>query len=91
VVREVEEETGLMIRVELPFAIVVDAGSRRVDILFWVQADDAPPVNASGEALTAEWLAPLEMGEVDDPTAGALAEFARFRSGTSHQGQLFSP
>ncbi|HST81514.1 MAG TPA: NUDIX domain-containing protein [Kineosporiaceae bacterium] len=91
VVREVEEETGLRIQVHLPFTIVVDPSSRRVDILYWVQADSAPSVRASGEAVTAEWVAPANMGEVDDPTAEALAQFARFRAGASHQGQLLYP
>jgi 8-oxo-dGTP diphosphatase len=91
VVREVEEETGLRIQVHLPFTIVVDPASRRIDILYWVQAEWAPPVHASGEALTAEWVAPANMGEVDDPTAEALAQFARFRAGASHQGQLLDP
>jgi 8-oxo-dGTP diphosphatase len=91
VVREVEEETGLRVQVDLPFAVVVDPSSRRVDILFWVQADRTPPVRASGEAVTAEWLSPTDMGLVDDPTAEALAEFARFRSGTGHQGRLLEP
>jgi 8-oxo-dGTP diphosphatase len=91
VVREVEEETGLRIQVELPFAIVVDPSSRRVDILYWVQADSAPEVRASGEALTAEWVTPANMGDIDDPTAEALAEFARFRAGASHQGRLLGP
>ncbi len=49
VIREVEEETGLRIDVELPFAIVVDASSRRVDILYWVQAETETLVRASGE------------------------------------------
>lgn len=88
VVREVEEETGLRVEVGLPFAIVVEPRSRRVDILYWVQAEQAPPVRASGEAVTADWVAPARMGLVDDPTAEALAEFARFRAGTSHQGRL---
>lgn len=88
VVREVEEETGLRVQVDLPFAIVVEPKSRRIDILYWVQADDTPPVRASGEAISAEWVAPAQMGTVDDPTAEALAEFARFRAGTSHQGRL---
>lgn len=91
VVREVEEETGLLIAAERPFAIVVDPSSRRVDILYWVQADHAPAVRASGEALTAEWVSPADMGEVDDPTAEALAQFARFRAGASYQGRLFGP
>jgi ADP-ribose pyrophosphatase YjhB (NUDIX family) len=90
VVREVEEETGLIVEVGLPFATVVDPSSRRVDILFWVQADRSRPVRASGEALSAEWIAPADVGEVDEPTAQSLAEYARFRSGTSHEGRLIS-
>src|SRR4051812_644717 len=57
VVREVEEETGLVIAVELPFAIVVDASSRRGGILYWVQGHHPPPGPASGEGPTAEWVA----------------------------------
>jgi 8-oxo-dGTP diphosphatase len=91
VVREVEEETGLQVEVGLPFATVVEPSSRRVDILFWVQAERSPQVDAAGEALTADWVTPSAMGEIDDPTAGALAEFARFRSGASHQGRLLGP
>ena len=91
VVREVEEETGLRVTVQLPFTLVVDPSSRRVDILYWVLADHAPEVRASGEALTAQWVALDDMGEVDDPTAEALAQFARFRSGVSHQGRLLGP
>jgi ADP-ribose pyrophosphatase YjhB (NUDIX family) len=88
VVREVEEETGLLVGVGLPFATVVDPRSRRVDILYWVAADRSPPIHASGEALNAEWVAPEAVGDIDEPTAQTLAEFARFRTGTSHQGRL---
>jgi 8-oxo-dGTP diphosphatase len=88
VVREVMEETGLAVEVGLPFATVVEPSSRRVDVLFWVPADSSPPVRASGEALTAGWVAPAEVGEVDEPTAQTLAEFARFRAGASHEGRL---
>ncbi len=91
VVREVEEETGLRVQVHLPFTIVVDPSSRRIDILYWVLADHAPPVRASGEALTADWVPLDDMGEVDDPTAEALAQLARFRAGASHQGRLLGP
>jgi 8-oxo-dGTP diphosphatase len=91
VIREVEEETGLRIEVGLPFATVVEPGSRRVDILFWVQADVAPDIDAAGEALIADWVIPSAMGEIDEPTAEALAEFARFRAGASHQGRLLGP
>jgi len=88
VVREVEEETGLRIQVGLPFATVVEPRSRRVDILFWVRADAATAVDAAGEALAAQWLVPSGMGDVDDPTAQALSEFARFRSDAAHEGRL---
>jgi 8-oxo-dGTP diphosphatase len=88
VVREVEEETGLLVEVGLPFATVVEPSARRVDVLYWVQAGRSPSVSAAGEALTAEWVKPDAMGSIDDPTAQALAEFARFRSGTSQQGRL---
>jgi 8-oxo-dGTP diphosphatase len=88
VTREVEEETGLRVEVGLPFATVVEPGSRRVDVLFWVQSDQAPQVQAAGEAVTADWVIPSAMGEIDEPTAQALAEFARFRAGASHQGRL---
>lgn len=91
VVREVEEETGLRIDVSQPFAVVVDPSSRRVDILYWVPADHAPQVHASGEALSAEWKSPTDLGEVDEPTAEAIAQFVRFRAGTSHQGRLLGP
>jgi 8-oxo-dGTP diphosphatase len=87
VVREVEEETGLRVEVGRPFAVVVDPRSRRVDILYWVQAKQATSVDAAGEALVAEWVRPDDMGEVDEPTEQALAEFARFRQGMSHQGR----
>jgi 8-oxo-dGTP diphosphatase len=88
VVREIEEETGLRVQVGLPFATVVEPSSRRVDILFWVRTDAAPEVEAAGEALAAQWLLPSAMGEVDDPTAQALAEFTRFRADAAHEGRL---
>lgn len=88
VVREVEEETGLRVEVGLPFTTVVDPSSRRVDILFWVQADRSAPVSASGEALVADWVLPSEAGLIDDPTMQALREFAGFRAGTPHRGRL---
>jgi ADP-ribose pyrophosphatase YjhB (NUDIX family) len=88
VVREVAEETGLRVEVGLPFATVVDPRPRRVDILYWVQADRAYPVNAAGEALTAEWVDPAELTDVDVPTAHTLAEWARFRAGVAHRGTV---
>jgi 8-oxo-dGTP pyrophosphatase MutT (NUDIX family) len=93
VVREVLEETGLRIEVRLPFTVVVEPSSRRVDVLFWVPADQgsgpAPDVEAAGEALSAGWLPPDDDVEAfDEPTTRALAEFRRFRGGDPHAGRL---
>lgn len=85
VVREVEEETGLRVEVGLPFSTVVEPGSRRVDILFWVQVDEPFAVQASGEALEAGWVPVGDLMDpetTDEPTRTAVAEFVRF-SGTS--------
>ncbi len=90
--REVTEETGLRVRVGLPFATVVAPASRRVDVLYWVDAGadwkDAPAVQAAGEAVTARWITPAQAGTVDEPTGQALAEFARFKEGTGQRGRL---
>ena len=88
--REVAAETGLVVRVGLPFATVVDPSSRRVDVLFWVVANSSPAVRAAGEAIGADWLAPADSGVIDEPTSQAFAEFARFRAGgdSAHTGRL---
>jgi hypothetical protein len=49
----VAEETGLDVEVGLPFAVVVDTPTRRVDVLFWVPADHRPRVVAASEAVEA--------------------------------------
>jgi hypothetical protein len=68
---------------------VVEPGSRRVDILYWVMAEQAPHVHASGEALSAEWITIDSLGTVDEPTSQAVGEFLRFRRrDAAHQGRL---
>jgi len=87
VVREVEEETGLRVEVGLPFSTVVEPNSRRVDILFWFQVAQEFPVEASGEALEADWIAIealMDPSTADEPTRTAVAELVRFR-GTGAQ------
>ena len=82
VVREVEEETGLRVEVGLPFSTVVEPGSRRVDVLFWVRVDEAFRVDAAGEAQEAGWVSTDDLMDpvtVDEPTRTAVAEFVRFR------------
>jgi ADP-ribose pyrophosphatase YjhB (NUDIX family) len=90
VVREVREETGLAVAVDLPFATLVAPGSRRVDVLFHVPVTGEVPVRADGEAMRAEWLALDEIGAVDEPTATSFAAFRRWkaRGGGVHSGEV---
>ncbi len=90
VVREVREETGLAVEVDMPFATLVAPGSRRVDVLFHVPVTGQVPVRANGEAIRAEWLALAEAGEVDEPTAMSFAAFERWRANAAavHRGRV---
>lgn len=88
VCREVAEETGLQIEVNLPFAVVVEPRSRRVDVLFRVPAGSAVEVAPRGEAVHAAWLRPDELDDTDEPTAQALGSYARWRRGGAHEGRL---
>jgi 8-oxo-dGTP diphosphatase len=89
--REVREETGLEVEVGLPIGVVVEPSSRRVDIVFHVSADRAVEVQARSEAVSAQWLAPADLGEVDEPTATALAVLGRWRSADAASGRLLHP
>ena len=80
VVREVREETGLLVEVDMPFATLVAPGSRRVDVLFHVPVRGEVPVRVDGEAIHAEWRALAEAGEFDEPTAMSFAAFERWRA-----------
>jgi ADP-ribose pyrophosphatase YjhB (NUDIX family) len=88
VMREVLEETGLIVEAGEPITTVVDPDSRRVDILFHVPVDRPLPVQASGEAIEAAWLTREEAGRFDTPTAQSFAAFARSRATGSHTGRL---
>src|SRR3954468_551968 len=90
VVREVREETGLAVEVDLPFATLVAPGSRRVDVLFHVPVHEEVPVRVDGEAIRAEWLALEDAGEVDEPTATSFAAFRRWKAQGSgvHSGRV---
>lgn len=90
VVREVREETGLAVHVDLPFATLVAPGSRRVDVLFHVPVSGDVDVRADGEAIRAEWRATSEAGEVDEPTATSFAAFERWKAQGAgvHQGRV---
>jgi 8-oxo-dGTP diphosphatase len=90
VVREVREETGLAVEVDLPFATLVAPGSRRVDVLFHVPVHEDVHVRADGEAIRAEWLALAEAGEIDEQTAVSFGAFERWRASGSgvHRGRV---
>jgi 8-oxo-dGTP diphosphatase len=80
VVREVREETGLLVEVDMPFATLVAPGSRRVDVLFHVPVRGEVPVRVDGEAIHAEWRDLAEAGEIDEPTSMSFAAFERWRA-----------
>jgi 8-oxo-dGTP diphosphatase len=90
VVREVLEETGLVVEVDMPFATLVAPGSRRVDVLFHVPVRGEVPIRVDGEAIGAEWRVLAEAGEVDEPTATSFAAFERWRERGAglHQGRV---
>ena len=90
VVREVLEETGLAVEVDMPFATLVAPGSRRVDVLFHVPVPGEVPIRVDGEAIGAEWRVLAEAGEVDEPTATSFAAFERWRAQGAglHQGRV---
>ena len=90
VVREVLEETGLAVEVDMPFATLVAPGSRRVDVLFHVPVRGEVPIRVDGEAIGAEWRVLAEAGEVDEPTATSFAAFERWRAQGAglHRGRV---
>jgi 8-oxo-dGTP pyrophosphatase MutT (NUDIX family) len=88
VVREVHEETGLRISVDLPVTAIIDPSSRRVDVLFHVPLDRQVPVVPRGEAARAAWLSPQEAGVVDDATAAVFAALERWRLPGTQRGRL---
>jgi 8-oxo-dGTP pyrophosphatase MutT (NUDIX family) len=88
VVREVREETGLRIEVDLPFTALVEPGARRVDVLFCVPVPHEVDVRPHGEAVRAAWLRPDEAGPVDEPTAAVFDALTRWRRDGSGTGRL---
>jgi ADP-ribose pyrophosphatase YjhB (NUDIX family) len=91
VVREVREEVGLEVRVGRPITVVVDAPLRRVDVLFHVEASGDLAEHAGGEAITARWLAPGEIDEMDGPTRQILDAAAAVRDQSGYTGHVLPP
>ena len=90
VVREIREETGLAVEVDMPFATLVAPGSRRVDVLFHVPVPVEVAVRADGEAVRADWMLPSEAGEVDEPTATSFTAFDKWKAqgSATHLGRI---
>jgi 8-oxo-dGTP pyrophosphatase MutT (NUDIX family) len=83
--RECMEEVGLDIELLGEPCVVVEAGSRRVDVIFAARPaagadpDGARPV--SPEIVACRWFPPDDLPELQHETAGALVTLARVRDG----------
>ncbi len=96
--REVREETGLRVRVGLPLTTQVNAGLRRVDVVYRVQVASRPEVVPGGEAVAARWLTPREVVDgvdggpaADGPTREILALVARAGEPGAQDGAVLGP
>lgn len=88
-VREVWEETGLRVEVGLPLTTQVNATLRRVDVIYRIAVDTAPPVRPGGEAQDARWLHPDEVrGGADGPTREILALIEAARRPEARTGRV---
>ena len=82
--RELEEEIGLTVELEDNPKVVVDARSRRVDVIYHTRfAGDEEPSPRSAEILEARWFAPDELPPVQRETAAALVALGRADRPTS--------
>lgn len=79
--RETREEVGVDVVLDEPPTVVVDAGVRRVDVIFTGRsaggpAED-PPSPRSPEILEARWFLPTELPELQEEAVSALVELGR--------------
>ncbi len=83
VVREAREEVGLAIEVVGEPAVVVDAPTRRVDVVFAARpvTGSAPAAPASVEIAEAAWFAAGSLPPLMAEAAGAIAALARLSAG----------
>jgi len=77
-VRELEEEIGLVVELEDNPKVVVDARSRRVDVIYRTQVTgDEEPSPRSPEILEVRWFPPNALPTVQRETAAALVALSR--------------
>ncbi len=89
VIREVREETGLHIEVDLPLTCLVNSRVRRVDVIYLVPLTSRPEVRVGGEALDYAWLSPDDVPEADDSTSEIIGALARARRRPDSSGHCF--
>ncbi|WP_018157746.1 NUDIX domain-containing protein [Demetria terragena] len=73
VVREVREETGLVVTSGDVFATVVDPDLRHVDVIYRIRCATRPSVHVASEATAAEWFLLEELPDPDGPTRRIIA------------------
>ncbi len=88
VVREIREETGIVVELGEPLATEVHADVLRVDVIFRMQVSERPPVVVGGEAKAYRWMRPQDVPEVDDSTERILEVLARPHDEASRQGRV---
>ena len=77
-VRELEEEVGITVVLDDNPKVVVDARSRRVDIVYRTRfTGDEEPSPRSAEILETRWFAPDALPNVQRETAAALVALGR--------------
>jgi 8-oxo-dGTP pyrophosphatase MutT (NUDIX family) len=70
--REVREETGLLLELDEPAAVVIEPDSRRVDVLFRVELDVQPSVSAKDVEIEAIGWFNLEARDLNDVALEAI-------------------
>jgi ADP-ribose pyrophosphatase YjhB (NUDIX family) len=90
VIREITEETGLVVELGEPVATEVHPDVLRVDVVFRLEVPHRPHVVVGGEAKAYRWMPPGDVPEVDDSTARILEVLARPRDEADQKGRVVS-
>lgn len=88
VVREIYEETRLLVSVGEPVATQVHPDVRRVDVIYRIGVEERPDVVVGGEAKSFRWMRPQEVPEVDEATERILQVIDRPRDASEQRGRV---